>query len=118
MRRHAYNLMEIVVAVGLSGLLFTCAINAFHLIGQTQRDTACRQTAIQVLDNTVERIAAQPARDRETLGRIFQDEFNKSDLPARSRRFRARCETQNGEWQLAVLRPNGRALAAAGIPLK
>jgi len=116
MRRNAYNLMEIVVAVGLSGLLFSCAISAFRLMAQTQRETACRQTAMQVLDNTVERVAASGTRDRTSLGRILKDEFKKSELLGVSQRFGVRCESRSGNWRLAVLRPNGRALAEVRIP--
>ena len=116
MRQRAYNLMEIVVALGLSGVLFSCAISAFRLLAQTQHETANRQTAIQILDNTVERVAVLATRDRASLDRILQDEFGKSGLAGMNRRFGVLCESGNGDWRLAVLRASGRPLADVRVP--
>ena len=117
MRRSWFNLMEVVVAAGLCGLLFTAAIGGFRVMAGIQRETALRQTAVQVLDNSVERIAALTVRDGRAFQRILEQECAQAQTGSLERpSLTSTCAQQERAWRLAVGRANGRVLAEVRIP--
>ncbi len=110
-------LIEVVFAMGLLLMLsaaFMASIRSMHKLNNL---VGAEAQAIQVTDNTVERIAALPNYSLAQVKTIFMDEYSKSSLPL-SKKIRAQVVEQPNQLLLQFIKPNGRKLLEVTIPCK
>ena len=75
-----FTLIEVVVAIGVLALLMTGAYSGLCLISSMQSHYLLEDKALEVLDNAVERLAAEPAPDVSRAAEILHREFRYSGL--------------------------------------
>ena len=113
--RQQFSLIEVMFALALLMAMGAGVFAGIRMNQTMQRHYVHEQAALQVLDNTLERIAAESAPALERVERILAEEYSASSL-AEVSRFSACCELRNSEVTLAVVDRNGRTLAEVRIP--
>ncbi len=114
-RRTDFCLMEVVAATVLLGLTLTGAYSGFRLNDTMQRHYLQQQTALQVMDNVVERLAAEPEAAADRATELLRSEFASSQL-SRFTHVAAAAEKRPGEIVLQIVRQDHRLLASVRIP--
>gem|GEM_PF-1994594 len=109
-----FCLMELVVALGLLGLAFTLFLSASGNARAMERNFTRESRAVQVLDNTIERISFEKNASVEEAKDIFEDEFARSRLIDDIDALRS-SEVRDGKLRLEITRKNGKRLAAVEI---
>ncbi|OGV78236.1 MAG: hypothetical protein A3K19_04775 [Lentisphaerae bacterium RIFOXYB12_FULL_65_16] len=115
-RQAAFNLVEVVFALGLLGMTASAAFSGLNLCRDMQHRFGQERVAVQVLDNVVERLAAQPAYTADTVRQIVAAEF--AALPARSQQdLTTRCEVSGTAVTVWIQRRDGKTPVSVRIPL-
>lgn len=108
--RHRYTLMELVCALGLLSMvavLFSSSVNNLRIL---DKNFTRESRALQVLDNSLERISFEKNADYKRVSDIFEDEFRKSVLEG-DEEVRKSCELRGGKAVLEIQRKNGKKIA-------
>ena len=114
-RRRPLLLTEVVLGAGLLAVFASCVFAALGALHDARAAAARQQQALLVLDNTVERLAAEPSWDAATVERLLRAEFAASALGT-ARGVRATCEPQAGHLALAVVDARGKPLGRLRLP--
>jgi type II secretory pathway pseudopilin PulG len=115
-RRHTFNLLEVGCALGILGLTAAAAFSGMNLCRDMQHRFGQERYAVQVLDNVVERLTAQPAYTADTVRQIVAAEF--AALPDVARRgLTAHCDAAANAVTVRVQRRDGKAPVSVRIPL-
>lgn len=113
-RCSGYVLLEVVMAIGLLAIVFTGTYSGMHCLENMQRRTAQRQTALDILDNTLERLAAEPVRTPQRCAAILRDEFSRAAAPA-TVGMSVECRHVDGGIVLAVIGSGRREVATVTV---
>ena len=115
LRRQRFTLMETVVATTLLAVLFSFVFTIMDLNRRLVRQETMRRQALLAVDNTLERLAACPARTAQMAETILRDEVAKSalaDLPG----IRTTSKRREDKLYLRVITSKGRQLAQVILP--
>jgi prepilin-type N-terminal cleavage/methylation domain-containing protein len=93
---HWFTLIEVVAAMGVLALLTTGAYSGLRLTERMSTHYVVEDTALEVLDNAVERLASEGTVTVTRATTVMKDEFGRSGL-ARDHGAALMCrETPNG----------------------
>ena len=112
---HYVMLIEVVFAMGLLLMLsaaFMASIRSMHKLNNL---VGAEAQAVQIADNTVERLAAMPNYSATQVKAIFMDEYAKSSLPL-AKKITPQITDQPNQLLLQFIKPNGRQLLEVKIP--
>ncbi|MCK5803010.1 MAG: type II secretion system protein [Lentisphaeria bacterium] len=112
--RHAFTLIEIVIATGLLAILLGGVFCSLRLTSAAQRRSMRRRKALHVIDNTVERLAAERRFEDQAVRAALHDEFARSDL-ANAADLQPECMPSDAGWRLVVRRRGGRKIASVEV---
>jgi len=104
-----YSLTELVFALGLLAILMACFHTSYRVVSKQNQVFGDETRALQVIDNTVERLSVRESYTGADIEAVFQEEYGKSGLSVGSR-YRPTCTQDSHTAILTVLRKNGRAL--------
>lgn len=113
-RRSGILLMEMMAAMAMASILVAVFYSVMHRIRDLERLALEQGLALVVLENVVERLAADPAAGMDAADRILQAEFEASDLniPAR---YTAECLEGEVGFGLRVVRASGVPVAGVEV---
>lgn len=109
-----FTTLELVVAMGMLSLLFAAFFATLRSVCALEERCALETRAVIVLQNTVERLAADDAPSLSAAQELLADEFGKSDLP-RLGGMAAVCRLVEGRAKAEIRRADGRPVAAVEI---
>jgi type II secretory pathway component PulJ len=109
-RRHGFVFLEIVVAIGLMGLLLAGVYAGVQANEQELRQCTRQRQALDVLDNVVERLAAEAPVSRRRCAEVLAEEVARSELAALPH-LATVCDTSATGGVHCELRNRGRLLA-------
>ena len=115
--RHYVMLIEVVFAMGLLLMLSTAFLASMRSVSRLNNLVAAEAQAVQVADNSVERLAALANYSSAQVKVIFMDEYNKSSLPI-AKKITTKIIEQPNQLLLQFIKPNGRTLLEVKIPCK
>ncbi len=115
MKKH-FTLMELVCALGLLAMAATLFSASMHNFRIMDKNFTRESRALQVLDNSIERISFEKKPDIKTIKEIFEDEFGRSVLEGDGEVSNT-CEIRENKILLKIKQKNGRKLAAVEIKL-
>ena len=117
MRRHAFTLMEAIMAGTTFVLVLTFAFAGINLCRDMQIRFMRQQTALSVLDNTLERLSAEQAPDSAHVREVLRHEFE-SDACGHDSGLSARCREERGMLALEIVDRHGHALSSVEVKLQ
>jgi transcription termination factor Rho len=106
--------MEMMAAVAMAGLLVGIFYSVMHRIRDMERLALEQGLALVILENVVERLAADPTAGMDAAERILQAEFEESALHIPSR-YTAACIEGEGGFGLRVVRASGVPVAGVEV---
>ncbi|MEI6423472.1 MAG: hypothetical protein WCP55_14720 [Lentisphaerota bacterium] len=108
--KHRYTLLELVCAIGLLAMVSVLFSSAVHNLRILDKNFTRESRALQVLDNSLERISFEKNADFKRINDIFEDEYKRSVLEG-DEEVRKSCELRNGKAVLEIQRKNGKKIA-------
>lgn len=115
--RHYVMLIEIIFAMGLLLMLSSVFLASMRSVKQLNNLVMAEAQAVQVADNTVERLSAMPNYSSAQVKAVFMDEYAKSNLPI-VKKITPQITEQPNQLLLQFIKPNGRQLLEVKIPCK
>lgn len=106
--------MEMAAAMLVAGLMVGVFYTSLHRIRRLETLALTQGRALTVLENVVERLAAEPGVTAALAAQVLEEEFASSDLNL-PERFSIQCRPQNDGIQLLVVRADGRAVATVEV---
>jgi hypothetical protein len=116
-RLQFFSLMELVFALGLLMFAATLFYMAADNLNTLEKRVTAENRALQVLDNTVERLSFEGKTDFLKIKSIFEDEFSRSIL-SETEGVAMTCESRNGSALVTIQGKNDRRLAWIEIPIE
>ena len=110
-----FTLMELVVAASVLAILMGCCYTSIRLLHRLQEKSTMENRALLVLDNVVERLAAERRCDLDTVQHLLDTEFKRSELAQRTG-VRRQCRRSGDAVELLISGSAGRSLAKLRIP--
>ncbi|HCE44736.1 MAG TPA: hypothetical protein DET40_14435 [Lentisphaeria bacterium] len=114
MKKNKFTLMELIFAMGLLAMVAALFSSSAYNLRIMDRNFTRESRALQVLDNSLERISFEKNADFARIKDIFEDEFKKSVLECDDE-VRKSCEIRNGRAVLEIQRKNGKKMARIEI---
>jgi hypothetical protein len=115
--KNKYTLIEVVFAMGLLALVAVLFSSSAHNLRIMDRNFTRESRALQVLDNSLERISFEKNADFKRVKDVFEDEFRKSVLEG-DEEVRKSCEIRNGKAVLEIHRKSRKRMAKIEIKLQ
>ncbi|MFZ2653425.1 MAG: hypothetical protein WAX69_00785 [Victivallales bacterium] len=112
--KNKFTMMELVFAMGLLAMVGALFSSSVHNLRIMDRNFTRESRALQVLDNSLERISFEKNADFKRMKDIFEDEFRRSVLEG-DEEVRKSCEIRNGKAVLEIQRKNGKKMARIEI---
>ncbi|HBC88632.1 MAG TPA: hypothetical protein DCZ94_16920 [Lentisphaeria bacterium] len=112
--KNKYTLMELIFAMGLLAMVAALFSSSAHNLRVMDRNFTRESRALQVLDNSLERISFEKKADFARIKDIFEDEFRRSVLEGDDD-VRKCCEIRNGRAVLEIQRKNGKKIGRIEI---
>jgi hypothetical protein len=109
-QRHAFVMIEVVMAVGLMGLLLVGVYAGVQANERLLRHYISQREALDVLDNVVERLASEAPVSPQRCAAVLGDEMAHSPLAARPR-VRATCSEASAGGVQCIIRDHQHLLA-------
>jgi hypothetical protein len=113
--RHYVMLIEVVFAMGLLLMLSSVFMASMRSVHNLNNLVVAEAQAVQVADNTVERLAAMPGYSAAQVKAVFMDEYAKSSLPI-AKKITPQITEQPNQLLLQFIKPNGKQLLEVKIP--